>query len=120
MATVQRFEDLRVWKRARVLCRDVYTASSSRAFTRDYALRDQLRRAGMSVSLNISEGFGRKSRREFQRFLYIAHGSLAEVQTCLYLSLDLGYIDDEQFATLYNEADEISRMISALIKYLNS
>lgn len=89
-------------------------------FASDFALKDQFRRSAISVPLNISEGFARRSKREFRRFLIIAHGSIAEVQTCPYIALDLGYIDNLSFDAVYREADEISRMISGMIRRLES
>lgn len=120
MPTIKRFEDLHVWSRSRALCSELYDVSARGIFTRDYTLKDQTRRAAVSIPLNIAEGFSRKSRREFQRALFTAHGSVAEVQTCLYLALDLRYIDETVFEQLYRESEEISRMISGLIKYLNT
>lgn len=93
--------------------------SSDRVFSRDFALHDQLRRAAISVPLNIAEGFARHSRKEFRRYLLIARGSLAELRTCLYLALDLSYVDASAFHLLYREADEISRMITSLARRLS-
>ena len=120
MARIARFEDLKVWQRGRQLCVELYRLTSNGKFARDFSLKDQLRRAGISVANNIAEGFARKSRREFQHFLYISHGSIAEIQTCLYIARDLEYISSETFKKSYNNADEISRMLSGLIKYLNT
>ena len=120
MPLVKSFEELEVWKKGRSLCSRIYLLSRQPLFIRDFALRDQLRRAALSVPLNIAEGFGRRSRPEFRRFLKIAHGSLAEVQSCLYIALDLGYMEKEDFTLLYDETDHLSRMISKLIQYLES
>ena len=81
-------------------------------------LKTQLRRAVLSVLLNISEGFGRRSHKEFKLFLFIAHGSVAEVQSCLYVALDLEYFSQEVFTDLYEKSNEISKIISGLIKSL--
>ena len=88
MATVERFEDLEVWQKAREVVNAVYQVSSDGLFSRDYALRDQIRRAAISIPSNISEGFARRSNREFVQFLFIAKGSAAEVENQLYLALD--------------------------------
>ncbi|MGE3799786.1 MAG: four helix bundle protein [Candidatus Kapaibacterium sp.] len=120
MPLIKSFEDLLIWKRGRSLSTAVYRASSRDLFVRDFALRDQLRRAVLSVPLNIAEGFGRRSKREFRRFLLIAHGSLAEVQTCLYIALDLQYLEQDEFTLLYKESEELSRMISSLVGRLGS
>ena len=69
---------------------------------------------------NIAEGFARKASKEFIQFLYIAHGSIAEVECQLYIALDLGYIGDKQFSEIYNLCYECSRLAMGLIKYLRS
>jgi four helix bundle protein len=118
MATIQRFEDILAWQRARLLTNDVYRVTAGGAAARDFALRDQIRRSALSVMLNISEGFARATDPDFCRFLSIAHGSVAEVQAALYISLDLTYINQEQFDRLYALANETSKLISGLQKYL--
>ena len=120
MPLIKSFEELDIWKRGRLLCTTVYRASRRDLFVRDFALRDQLRRAVLSVPLNIAEGFGRRSKREFRRFLLIAHGSLAEVQTCLYIALDLQHFEQEEFKMMYDESEELSRMISGLVSRLEA
>ena len=120
MATIERFEELKVWRRARTLCKEVYACTSARSFARDYSLKDQIRRASTSILLNIAEGFARQSNKEFKQFLYISHGSSAEVQACLYIAKDQEYIDDETFSRLYQHTDEISKMIAGFIKYLTT
>jgi four helix bundle protein len=89
--TTTRFEQLNVWQKSKTLAVAVYKTSSQGDFARDFGLRDQLRRAAVSVMSNIAEGFGRFTRPEFRRFLTIARGSVAEVQSQLYLAHDLGY-----------------------------
>lgn len=89
MTKANRFEELSVWQNARVLSKDVYLATRD---CKDWELKDQLRRAVVSISSNIAEGFDRGSRADFARFLYIARGSGAEVRSQLYLALDLGYL----------------------------
>jgi four helix bundle protein len=118
MATIGRFEDIVAWQRARVLANDIYAVTRSGLAARDIALRDQLRRASLSVMLNIAEGFARETDPEFRRFLWFAHGSVAEIQAALYLSLDQKYIDQKQFERLYGLATETSRLVCGLQKYL--
>src|SRR5688572_12776922 len=81
MATIQRFEDIRAWQAARKLTAAAYKCSREGAFARDFGLRDQFTRASVSVMNNIAEGFGRRSSREFARFLQIAKGSAVELQS---------------------------------------
>jgi four helix bundle protein len=75
MATLQRFEDVEAWKKARVLTHSIYDATASGSLSRDYALRDQIRRASCSIMSNIAEGFERGGDKEFRQFLALAKGS---------------------------------------------
>lgn len=87
-------------------------------FSKDFVLRDQIRRRGVSIMLNIAEGFARKTNKEFTQFLVIAHGSTAEVQTALNVAYDQKYIKYEQFENLYKMADETSRTIMGFLQFL--
>jgi len=115
---IERFEDVQAWQRARELNRKIYTVTGKGEFFKDFALRDQIRRAAISIMLNIAEGFARRSNKEFKQFLFIAHGSAAEVQSALYIAKDQNYIDDGEFQTLYQDTEEVSKMIAGFIKYL--
>ena len=116
MGKVERFEDLIAWQRARELTRLVYRVSSEGAFARDFGLRDQIRRASVSVMSNIAEGFDRAGRAEFHRFLVIAKGSCAEVRAQLYVALDNGLLSREQFDAAMALAEETARIIGGLRK----
>lgn len=118
MAKFTRFEDIQAWQQARRLTREIYKITAHSEFASDFALRDQIRRAVISVMLNIAEGFARRSNKEFAQFLFVAHGSVAEVQSALYIAGDLNYITPTEFESLYQTAEEISKMLSGLIKYL--
>ncbi len=120
MATINRFEDIEAWKKARVLRNEVYALTRRKECLKDYAFNDQIKRSAISVMLNIAEGFARRSNNEFRQFLYIAHGSVTEVQSALYIALDEEYITKDIFTTLYSLCDETSMMIAGFIKYLNS
>jgi len=109
-----RFEQLEVWQKSRSLAGAIYKASSQGTFARDFGLRDQLRRAAVSVMSNVAEGFGRFTRPEFRRFITIARGSAAEVQSQLYLARDLGYLSEPEHQDLNARCLEISRMLAAL------
>jgi four helix bundle protein len=117
---VNRFEELEAWRKARELARSVYQLTEDGRFSRDYGLRDQMRRAGVSIMANIAEGFSRKSDKEFGQFLFIAKSSAAELQSHAYVALDQGYMGKSDFEKLYDGLDHTSRMISNLIKYLSS
>ncbi|TAK06448.1 four helix bundle protein, partial [bacterium] len=89
---VKSFEDLEVWKETRRLSKEIYAATQDAKFSKDFGLRDQIRRAAVSVMSNIAEGFERGGNQEFIQFLYIAKGSCGEVRSQLYVALDQGYI----------------------------
>lgn len=118
MATFKRFEDIQAWQKARTATRQIYLATSVGRFAKDFGLRDQIQRASVSVMANIAEGFGRHSDREFANFLNIAHSSVSEVQSHLYVALDLNYLQQNTFSELYQLLDEVSRMTLALSKHL--
>lgn len=118
MAKIDRFEDIEAWQKARVLVKEVYRFSGMGLLSKDYGMKDQIRRAVVSIMSNIAEGFGRRSNTEFANFLNYSHGSTAEVQSLLYVALDQLYISHEQFESAYNQCDEISRMVLSLGTYL--
>ena len=118
MATVKQFEDLQVWQDARVLVKDIYTASKQREFFRDIGLREQIRRAAVSTMSNIAEGFERGTRKEFIQFLNIAKGSVGEARSQLYVALDQEYLTQVRFAELKELAATLSRRIATFIAYL--
>ena len=120
MARFERFEDIEAWQRARQLARQVYAATRTGQFSRDFGLRDQIQRAAVSVMANIAEGFERGSDREFLQFLSVAKASCAEVRSHLYVALDLGYIDEATFQVLVGESIGISRLLAGLMKYLQN
>ncbi len=99
MATVNHFEDLEVWQRARPLTAKIYTLARQGEFAKDFGFRDQICRAAVSIVSNIAEGFERRSNRQFQQFLDIANGSAGELRAQLYVALDLGYVTPAQFKT---------------------
>lgn len=118
MTKIEKFEDIEAWKKGRELAKDIYTVTGKGDFARDYGLRDQIRRASVSIISNIAEGFPRQTDKEFLQFLHIAKGSTSEVQSQLYVALDSDYISKEEFERLYDEADQVARLISGFIKYL--
>ena len=118
MATFKSFEEIEAWQKARALTRQIYDVSGKGKFSRDYGLRDQIRRASVSVMSNIAEGFERGGRKEFSQFLGFASGSVGEVRSQLYVAVDQGYLDKKEGEDLLSTATEISRMITSLIQYL--
>jgi four helix bundle protein len=118
---IERFEDIKAWQEARGLVKLVYTAiASNKEFAKDFRLASQIQASAVSTMANIAEGFSRKSRKEFIQFLFISKGSAAEIQSHLYVALDMGYISQENFEKIYDRADKVSRMLSNFIKYLKS
>lgn len=111
---VERFEDLIAWQKARQLTVDIYRITAHGEFAKDFGLRDQIRRAAVSVMSNIAEGFDRGSRGEFHQFLVVAKASCAEVRSQLYVAQDVRYIDQEAFSNLNSSTDELSRIIGGL------
>ena len=115
---VERFEDLDCWKVARELVKLTYSLSSEPAMNKDYGLREQIRRASVSVMANIAEGFSTRSKQEFIRFLDYSTRSAVEVQSHLYVALDLQYIDKSKFKTAYNNAESCVKLCKGFIRYL--
>jgi len=120
MAGIKRFEDIEAWQKARRLVQAIYALTEDGAFSKDYFLRDQVRRAAVSMTSNIAEGFARRGSKEFANFLSMTHGSAAELQSHLYVARDRRYLAAEEFQKLYDGAAEVSRMVQALMKYLRS
>lgn len=118
MATFKKFEDIEAWKKARELTREIYRVSRTGPFSKDFALRDQIRRAAVSIMSNIAEGHDRGGTGEFIQFLSTAKGSAAEVKCQLYVALDENYINDSTFAQLSKLVTEIGNMVGGLIGYL--
>jgi four helix bundle protein len=118
---ITRFEDIEAWKEARKLVKMVYSViKKSKEFRKDFRLINQMQDASVSSMSNIAEGFARKSNKEFIQFLYISKSSAAEVQSEVYVAIDQEYITQEDFDTIYNQADIVSKMDSGFIKYLHS
>ncbi len=120
MQTVASFESLKCWQASRALVSMVYNVSDSGKLARDFATKDQLRRAALSVMNNIAEGHGRGTVREFSRFLDIAHGSCTEVKSITYALEDLGYIPIESIEQIRAKADQVKGLVRGLIKYLHN
>jgi four helix bundle protein len=112
MATFKRFEEIQAWQKARRATKRVYEVSLSSSFSRDFGLRDQIRRSTVSVMANIAEGNGRRTNKDFANFLVLSHGSA--VQSHLYIALDLGYLTEKEFDEIYGIFDEISKMTLSL------
>ena len=118
MATITRFKEIKAWQKARELVREVYAVCGKGPLSKDYGLKDQLCRAASSAMTNVAEGFGRRGNREFTRFLDIARGSALEVQSLLYVALDLTFITVDEFHHLCEMAGETIALVTAFASYL--
>lgn len=120
MATILKFEDLEIWKEAVKMGVMVYKVTEAGKMSKDFSARDQLRRAAISVSNNIAEGFEYNNNRLFVRFLMYAKGSAGEVRSMLYILKDAGMIDESVFKPLWERAIKLSRDIEGFRKYLRT
>ena len=113
-ARIERFEDFLAWQKARDLTARIYQVSGEGRFERDYGLKDQMRRAAVSVMSNIAEGFERGRPSEFHQFLSMAKSSCAELRSQLYVALDVGYLSQYTFSNLLSHAEEVGRLVGGL------
>ncbi len=120
MTAITRFEDIESWKTARQLTNSVYAHTNQTGFSRDFGLRDQIRRASVSVMSNIAEGFESRTDVQFINFLGMARASAGEVRAQLYIALDQKYISEEQFKETFAMAQTCARQISNFMKYLEA
>lgn len=112
---IDRFEDIIAWQKARQLNNLVYKEFET---SKDFGFKGQIQRASLSIMNNIAEGFERKSNKEFKYFLFVAKGSCGEVRSMLYLAKDLEKLSEQSFNEKYKLAEEISKILSGLIKTL--
>jgi four helix bundle protein len=118
MVEIKRFEDIEGWKKARELVSAIYAVSSQGSFAKDSELKDQIRRAAVSVMSSIAEGFERGGDKEFSQFLSLAKASCGEVRSQLYVALDQKYLSEEQFQSISEETTHISQLIAGFMRYL--
>ena len=120
MPTIRRFEEIEAWQTARELTRMIYSITEEGKISRDFGLKDQLRRASVSVMSNIAEGFESSSQALFIRYLGIAKASAGEVRSQLYVARDVAFLNDQQFSTLFQLVEKASRQISRFMSYLET
>ena len=116
MTAITKFEDLIAWQEARKLVKMIYKITAEGAFSKDFGMKDQVQRAAVSAMTNIAEGFDNESTAEFARFLGMARRSAVEVQSLLYVALDVRYINDESFKAHYDQAKKTQAIIGGLKK----
>ncbi len=115
MNNTKSFSDLIVWQKSYKLCVEVYKVSKEFPSQENFGLISQIRRCSVSIPSNIAEGYARKNRKEYIQFLYMANGSLAELQTQLMLSKDIGYLNENIYNVLYSLSQEVGRMLWKMI-----
>jgi len=115
---LRNYKELHVWQKAYALCLHIYKTTKHFPTDERYGLTSQIRRSAVSIPSNIAEGYGRKSTIEYVRFLYIAYGSVCELETQTMLSGDLGYVEKESLKKLLGKIGDVERMLKALIKSL--
>ena len=119
MAKFKSFEEITSWQKSRVFTKQIYEITENSRFKKDIDFVRQIRRASLSITSNIAEGFERNTDKEFVYFLYIAKASAGEVRSQLYLAFDLEYITNNEFDSLSESISEISKLLSGFIKYLS-
>ena len=118
MTTIARFEDIEAWQTTRELTHQIYDVTNHGEFARDFGLRDQMRRASVSIMSNIAEGFESRTSHLFTEYLGRAKGSAGELRAQLYVAKDISYINQAEFSRLFELCDKCSRQISRFIQYL--
>jgi four helix bundle protein len=120
MATIERFEDLDIWKNSRILCKSIFKTIVNEPKINDFKLKGQIRGSSGSIMDNIAEGFERGSNKEFIQFLFFSKGSSSEVKSQLYRALDSDFITEDEFNELYKQTDFIAVSINNFIRYLKN
>jgi four helix bundle protein len=122
---IDRFENIESWKRSRELVNLVYKCTFEYPFNKDFGLRDQIQRASVSIMSNtclpigmVAEGFDSGTNKSFINFLNYSYRSASEVQSLLYVALDLNYISNKQFDIMFKDSTEIKNLIGGFIQYL--
>lgn len=118
MSAIKNFQDIESWQKARELTQKIYGITNQDEFSKDYGLKDQIQRASISIMSNIAEGFERGGNKEFVQYLFQARASCAEVQSQLYVAKDTKYISEQTFERMMSLAEEVSKLISGFISYL--
>ena len=119
MANIEKFEDIKSWQLARELCKFIHSYTLKDLFSKDYRLVGQIKGSSGSIMDNIAEGFERNGRKEFIQFLSIAKGSSGELRSQLYRAIDNEYITNEEFDRAFKLCEEVSKLISGFMVYLN-
>ena len=116
----RKFEEMEVWQDGRKMVADIYAHASSGGLAKDFGMKDQMQRAAVSICSNVAEGYARRGNKELVKFLWIAKGSAAEVQSQLYNALGVGYITKQVFDSLYSDLNKIQSKLYRLIQSLST
>jgi four helix bundle protein len=120
MAAISDFKDIESWKEARELTKKIYSITSKGKFERDFGLRDQLRRASVSIMSNIAEGFDSGTAKSFISYLNYSYRSASEVESLIFVSHDVNYLTGQEFVEFKEHVQKIKKLIGGFIKYLKS
>jgi four helix bundle protein len=120
LATITKIEDLLIWQEARVLVKNIFLITSKDKFSKEFFLKDQIKRSSISVMSNIAEGYGRSGNKEFIQFLYISNGSLSELKSQLYISFDFNLISNEELDNFLKDILKIENMIKSFIRKIKN
>jgi len=115
---IESFKEIESWQKARELVKEIYQMTNNGSFSKDYGLKDQIQRASVSIMSNIAEGFDSGSRKSFIRFLNYSYGSASEVESLLFVALDLNYITKKEFERISEKIKVIKNLIGGFIQYL--
>lgn len=116
LATVTKIEDLLVWQESRILVKQIFEMTSREKFSKEFSLKDQIKRSGISTMSNIAEGFGRSGNKEFVQFLYMANGSLSELKSQLYIAFDFNLIAENELNSFLSNIFKLENMIKAFAR----
>lgn len=117
---IKEFTDITAWQKARELVADIYRLCSQDAIQKDFGYVDQITRAAVSIMSNIAEGFGSGSNNSFIQFLNYSYRSASEVQSLLYVALDVGYINEHTFNELNTQTEITKKLVGGFIHYLKT
>jgi len=120
MTDFQKYTELDVWKHAREIASYIYELTTTYPKTEQFGITSQIRRCAVSIPSNIAEGCGRQHNKESIQFLTIARGSLFELETQLYISKDLKFIDEEQLSTCLSKIESLGKLLNGFIRYYNT
>ncbi|MFT3979092.1 MAG: four helix bundle protein [Ferruginibacter sp.] len=121
MPTIKTFEELDIWQKAQSLAADIYLLTeTNQKIKRDFSFKDQIKRAALSISSNIAEGFEYSNNKDFIKFLRYSKGSAGEVRNCLLFAVNVNFVSKENAQALVDVSQELGNRIGALIKYLRS